>query len=54
MNSTIGNRGTPIYQSPEQFSGEDSKSYSGTPSDIYSFGCILYEIIFEIYPWELG
>jgi receptor-interacting serine/threonine-protein kinase 2 len=62
MNSTTGNKGTPIYQAPviniyknkEQFISEYSnRSKSDTYSDIYSYGCIIYEILFEIMPWEI-
>jgi serine/threonine protein kinase len=60
MNSTMGNKGkylfnigTPIFMSPEQFESDDGKSNSGTASDVYSFGCIMYEVLFHILPWNL-
>jgi serine/threonine protein kinase len=62
LNTTLGNKGnlfiinkqgTPIYQSPEQFSNINNKSKFDTSSDVYSFGCVIYEIIFEITPWTL-
>jgi serine/threonine protein kinase len=34
-------------------SENDGKSHAGTASDVYSFACIIYEILFEIMPWGL-
>jgi serine/threonine protein kinase len=42
--------GTPAYQSPEQFPQNTTPSV-GKPADVYGFGSILYEILFEIPPW---
>jgi serine/threonine protein kinase len=45
-------KGTPIYTAPEMFPDSEGISHCDTHSDIYSLGCIIYEIIFEIIPWE--
>jgi serine/threonine protein kinase len=44
--------GTPIYQSPEQFP-QNNKPIVSKPADVYCFGSIIYEVIFEIPPWTL-
>jgi eukaryotic-like serine/threonine-protein kinase len=41
-------KGTPIYQSPEQFP-QENKPNVGKHSDVYSFGNIIYEIVYFIY-----
>jgi serine/threonine protein kinase len=38
-------KGTPVYQSPEQFP-QNNKPNVGTHSDVYSFGNIIYEILY--------
>jgi serine/threonine protein kinase len=52
ITTTITQKGTPIYQSPEQFP-QDNKPIVGKPADIYGFGSIIYEVIFETLPWSL-
>ena len=42
---TLEQKGTPIYQSPEQFP-QDNKQIVGKHSDVYSFGNIIYEIMY--------
>jgi tRNA A-37 threonylcarbamoyl transferase component Bud32 len=53
-NSTL-KIGTPIYQSPEQFQYpfESKKPKICKGSDVYCFGSIIYEILFQILPWSL-
>ena len=41
---TQDQKGTPIYQSPEQFP-QVNKPIVGKPADVYSFGNIIYEIM---------
>ncbi len=40
--------GTPAYLAPEQAQG----LHVGTPADIYSFGCVLYELITGVPPFR--
>jgi serine/threonine protein kinase len=40
--------GTPLYMAPEQFTG----SPASIASDIYSFGCVFYEILTGMPPFE--
>ncbi len=40
--------GTPTYMSPEQAEGTDA----GPPSDVYSFGCLLFELIAGVPPFN--
>ena len=42
--------GTPGYMSPEQIQGDPEKM--GPPSDVYSLGVILYELLAERIPFE--
>jgi serine/threonine protein kinase len=48
----MNQKGTPCYQSPEQFP-QSGKPIVGKPADVYCFGSIIYEIIFEKIPWTL-
>jgi serine/threonine protein kinase len=52
ISSTMTQKGTPVYQSPEQFPQKD-KPFVGTPADVYCFGSIVYHVIFEFPPWTL-
>jgi serine/threonine protein kinase len=45
---TQDQKGTPIYQSPEQFP-QQNKPNVGKYSDVYSFGNIIYEIMYFFY-----
>jgi len=50
INGIQTNKGTPAYQSPEQFPGGNQKV--GTASDVYCFGSVIYELLFNIAPWS--
>jgi hypothetical protein len=43
LNTTIGYKGSPIYQAPEQFPLSNGKASIDTSSDVYAFGNIVYE-----------
>jgi serine/threonine protein kinase len=49
---TQNGQGTPLYQSPEQFP-QKNKPLVGKYSDVFSFGCIIYEILFERVIWSI-
>jgi serine/threonine protein kinase len=51
--STAVSKGTPSYQSPEQFP-QLGKQNVGKPADVYCFGSVIYEVIFEKIPWSLN
>jgi serine/threonine protein kinase len=52
INITQEQKGTPVYQSPEQYP-QNNKPFVGKEADIYGFGSIIYEIILEKIPWTL-
>jgi serine/threonine protein kinase len=49
--TTAGPVGTANYMAPENMSGRDP-NYRKAPADVFSFGCILYEMASGKRPWE--
>jgi serine/threonine protein kinase len=43
--------GTPAWTAPENFNDEDNPHYGQRPGDVYSFGCILFEMVTGATPW---
>ena len=47
--STVGAGGTPQWMSPECIKGDNNVD---NKTDVYSFGCVLFEIVTQSIPWE--
>lgn len=49
MNSVVG---TPAYMAPQVLSREHFEKY-GHKCDVWSFGCVCFQILFGRLPWKI-